>query len=114
MPILLFADYNSGTPAWFSIPCFCALIIGLSIIMTWLRLASNSVWPCAILHASHNVFIQVFFTPLTGARGQITRYSESRHENKTASIPHCLLGVDQIGRFVRGACRPGHGKGSVD
>jgi uncharacterized protein len=74
MPILLFADYNSGTPAWFSIPCFCALTIGLSIIMTWLRLASNSVWPCAILHASHNLFIQGFFTPLTGARGQVSSY----------------------------------------
>jgi membrane protease YdiL (CAAX protease family) len=74
MPVLLFADYNSGTPWWFSLPCFCALTIGLSIIMAWLRLVSNSVWPCAILHASHNVFIQRFFTPLTGARGRITSY----------------------------------------
>jgi uncharacterized protein len=74
LPLLLFADYNSGTPWWFSIPCFCALTIGLSIIMTWLRLVSNSVWPCAILHASHNLFIQGFFTPLTGARGDLTRY----------------------------------------
>jgi uncharacterized protein len=74
MPLLLFADYNSGTPSWFSIPCFCALTIGLSIIMTWLRLVSNSVWPCAILHASHNLFIQGFFTPLTGSCGDVTKY----------------------------------------
>jgi membrane protease YdiL (CAAX protease family) len=75
MPLLLFADYNSGTPWWFSIPCFCALTIGLSVIMTWLRLVSNSVWPCAILHASHNLFIQGFFTPLTGSRGTLTAYA---------------------------------------
>jgi membrane protease YdiL (CAAX protease family) len=74
MPLLLFADYNSGTPWWFSMPCFCALTIGCSVIMTWFRLASNSVWPCAILHASHNLFIQGFFTPLTGARGAVTAY----------------------------------------
>ena len=74
VPLLLFADYNSGTPWWFALPCFCALTIGLSVIMTWLRLVSNSVWPCAILHASHNLFIQGFFTPLTGARGQFTSY----------------------------------------
>jgi membrane protease YdiL (CAAX protease family) len=75
LPLLLFADYNSGTPWWFSLPCFCALTIGLSFIMMWLRLVSNSVWPCAILHASHNLFIQGFFTPLTGARGRFTSYA---------------------------------------
>jgi membrane protease YdiL (CAAX protease family) len=74
MPLLLFADYNSGTPWWFSIPCFAALTIGLSVIMAWFRLVSNSVWPCAILHASHNLFIQAFFTPLTGSRGTLTAY----------------------------------------
>jgi uncharacterized membrane protein len=35
---------------------------------------SRSVWPCALLHASHNLFIQGFFTPLTGARGHFTPY----------------------------------------
>jgi CAAX protease family protein len=40
-----------------------------------LRLKSDSVWPCAIFHASHNLFIQGFFTPLTGARGDITPYA---------------------------------------
>ena len=75
MPLLLFADYNSGTPWWFSMPCFCALTIGSSLIMTWFRLVSKSVWPCAILHASHNLLIQGFFTPLTGARGTLTPYA---------------------------------------
>jgi membrane protease YdiL (CAAX protease family) len=74
MPILLFADYNTGTPWWFSIPCFCVLTIGISFILTWFRLASNSIWPCAILHASHNAFVQVFFTALTGPRGTVTPY----------------------------------------
>jgi membrane protease YdiL (CAAX protease family) len=75
MPLLLFADYNSGTPWWFSMPCFCALTVGCSVIMTWFRMVSNSVWPCAILHASHNLFIQGFFTPLTGSRGTLTAYA---------------------------------------
>ncbi|HEY2682660.1 MAG TPA: CPBP family glutamic-type intramembrane protease [Steroidobacteraceae bacterium] len=74
LPLLLFADYNSGTPWWFSLPCFCALTVGLSFVLTWFRLASASVWPCAILHASHNAFIQAFFTPLTGSRGTLTAY----------------------------------------
>jgi uncharacterized protein len=45
------------------------------VILAWLRLKSQSVWPCAIFHASHNVFIQAFFTPLTAAKGAITAYA---------------------------------------
>lgn len=74
MPLLLFTDYNTGTPWWFALPCFCVLVLSVSIILTWLRLKSGSVWPCAILHASHNAFIQSFFTPLTLPRGSLTSY----------------------------------------
>jgi len=51
--ILLFANYNSGTLWWFALPCFAVMVVSLSVILAWLRLKSNSVWPCAILHASH-------------------------------------------------------------
>jgi membrane protease YdiL (CAAX protease family) len=74
LPILLFADYNSGTPWWFAMPCFFVMVVSISVILTWLRLRTGSVWPCAILHASHNLFIQAFFTPLTTARGSVTAY----------------------------------------
>lgn len=74
LPLLFFAGYDGGTPWWFSMPCFFMMVIGLSIVLTWLRLASNSVWPCAILHASHNLFIQGVFTPLTGANGSATSH----------------------------------------
>lgn len=74
-PILLFADYNMGTPWWFSLPCFAVLVMTISFPLAWLRLRSKSVWPCAILHASHNLFIQSFFTPMTSASGKITPYS---------------------------------------
>jgi membrane protease YdiL (CAAX protease family) len=74
-PILLFADYNSGTPAWYALPCFAMMVVAISVMLTWIRLRSNSVWPCAILHASHNLFIQGFFTPLTAPRGTPTPYA---------------------------------------
>lgn len=74
MPVLLFADYHSGAPWWFAMTCFFVLVVAISTILTWLRLRSGSVWPCAILHASHNLFIQSFFTPLTLPRGRVTSY----------------------------------------
>ncbi|MES2496452.1 MAG: type II CAAX endopeptidase family protein [Pseudomonadota bacterium] len=75
VPILLFADYNGGTPWWYSLSCFTLLVLGSSFTLSWIRLRSNSVWPCAILHASHNLFIQTIFNPLTGPSGAVTPYA---------------------------------------
>jgi len=64
-PILIFADYNSGTPAWFGLTCFTVMVVSISFVFTWFRTKSNSLWTGVILHASHNLFIQRFFTPMT-------------------------------------------------
>ena len=69
LPILLFADYNSGTPSWYAMTCFMVLIIGISFIYTWFRIKSGSLWTAVILHATHNLFIQRIFTPLTAETG---------------------------------------------
>jgi membrane protease YdiL (CAAX protease family) len=72
-PVLLFADYNSGAPAWHSIVCFTLSVVIGSYIMAWLTLRARSLWPAAILHASHNLFIQSILTPLTKDAGP-TKY----------------------------------------
>lgn len=72
-PILLFADYNSGTPAWYGLSCFTVMVIGLSFVFAWMRLKSGSLWTGVLLHASHNLFIQAFFDPITADTGK-TRY----------------------------------------
>jgi membrane protease YdiL (CAAX protease family) len=64
-PLIIFADYNSGTATWYSLLCFAAMVIALAVILAWLRLRSGSVWPAAILHASHNLFVQGFFDRVT-------------------------------------------------
>jgi uncharacterized protein len=66
-PMILFANYNnSSAPAWFGLVCFTVLAVGISFPFAWLRLKSGSLWTAVILHAAHNIFIQAFFTPLTG------------------------------------------------
>jgi len=74
LPILLFADYNSGTPPWYAMSCFILLIVSMSFIYTWFRIKSGSLWTAVILHASHNLFIQNFFTPLTQDTGNTAYY----------------------------------------
>ena len=72
-PVLLFADYNKGAPAWYSLTCFTLMVVADSFILAWLTLRSKSLWPAAIFHGSHNLFIQSIFTPLTRETGP-TKY----------------------------------------
>ncbi len=69
-PILLFADYNAGTPAWYALTCFTVSVIGIGFVFAYARLKSGSVWPAVILHGSHNLWIQGVFTPLTRDTGK--------------------------------------------
>ena len=72
-PILLFADYNASTPAWYGLICFTIMVVAFSFILAWLTLRSGSLWPAAIFHGSHNLFIQSILSPLTRDTG-ITKY----------------------------------------
>lgn len=73
-PGILFADYNNANaPAWFGLICFTVMVLGISFPFAWLRLKSGSMWSSVILHASHNLFIQGVFTPLTSDTG-VTAY----------------------------------------
>jgi membrane protease YdiL (CAAX protease family) len=69
-PGLLFADYNAGTPPAFALTCFTLMVIADAYILGWLRLKSGSLWPAAILHASHNLFIQAIFDRITAPVGK--------------------------------------------
>ncbi|HEX4966027.1 MAG TPA: type II CAAX endopeptidase family protein [Thermoanaerobaculia bacterium] len=69
-PLILFADYHSAAPLWWSLLFFTLDIAAFSAIFAWLRLRSGSVWTGMILHASHNLFLQEVFDPLTVNRGK--------------------------------------------
>jgi uncharacterized protein len=64
-PIIFLGGYNGGTPGWYSALCFTAMVIGIATVFAWMRLKSGSVWTGMLLHASHNLFIQGVFDPLT-------------------------------------------------
>lgn len=66
LPAIFFADYNMpGVPTWYAGLMFIIMVLGISFSFAWLRLKSGSLWTAAILHASHNLFIQAIFTPMT-------------------------------------------------
>ena len=73
-PVLLFADYNEGTVWWYDLTCFTVLVIAMSFILTWLRMRTGNIWSSVFLHASHNLFIQDIFSPITIKR-HYTRFA---------------------------------------
>jgi membrane protease YdiL (CAAX protease family) len=50
------------------------MVVAIAVIFAWLRLKSGSLWTGAILHASHNLYVQAIFTPLTQDRGKTAWY----------------------------------------
>lgn len=64
-PGILGANYNSGGPAWVALLCFTWMVVAGAAIFGWLRVKSGSVWPAAIAHGSHNLFIQAICDPIT-------------------------------------------------
>jgi membrane protease YdiL (CAAX protease family) len=73
-PILIYGGYNNGTPTWYGLLCFTVMVVAISFIFAWMRLKSGSLWTGAILHASHNLYIQGVFTPSTGDTGKTAWY----------------------------------------
>lgn len=69
-PVLIWGDYNNGTPAWYGLTCFTVMVLSISFLFAWMRLKSGSLWTGALLHASHNLYIQGIFTPLTRNTGK--------------------------------------------
>jgi membrane protease YdiL (CAAX protease family) len=72
-PLILFSADKLGTPPGYGLVCFTVMVVGISFVFTWLRLKSGSLWTGTFLHASHNLFVQQVFTPLTADTGH-TRY----------------------------------------
>ena len=62
LPGMLIGGYHSeSTPLWYSFICFAGLLYPGTVLATWLRFRSNSLWPCVIFHAAHNCFIQIMW-----------------------------------------------------
>jgi uncharacterized protein len=90
-PIVIFADYNAGTATWYTVTCLTVEVIALSFVFAWMRLKSGSLWTGVLLHASHNLFIQSFFDPITIDTGR-TKYVAGEF-GAALSVTFILLGA---------------------
>ncbi|RZJ55068.1 MAG: CPBP family intramembrane metalloprotease [Flavobacterium sp.] len=61
-PIII---YYGGGNTLLQITAFTIMILGISVILNYYTFKANSLWPAALFHSVHNIFIQKIFTPLT-------------------------------------------------
>lgn len=66
--IFLLPRYRPGLPVWYALLCMTVTITAISFVYTWLRIASGSVWPAALLHAVSSAF-QDYFEAVTTNTG---------------------------------------------
>lgn len=66
---ILYFGYHGTTPKIYALICFTLTVIELSFVLGYIRLKTKSIWPCAILHASHNLFIQSIMDSMTTKDG---------------------------------------------
>jgi hypothetical protein len=67
-PLIINGLYgNDVAPLFYQLFFFTLFITATSVIMTYLRLKTNSLWTGVIYHMSSNIFIQKIFTPITQA-----------------------------------------------
>lgn len=91
LPGILSGEYLSdGTPLLYQISCFLLMVVSTGIILAWLRMKSNSIWPAVVFHATHNGVIQMFFNRITIDTGHTSYFTG---EFGIALIPFTLLGA---------------------
>ncbi len=65
-PAILFTDYNAGEGNFvLQMFIFTMAILPQGVVFAYFAFKSKSLWPPVILHASHNLFIQRIYTPVT-------------------------------------------------
>ena len=69
-PMVLRAEDKFGTHVGYAIACFTVMMVAIAYIMGYLRAHSDSIWPCVLLHAAFDTFVQDLFDPLTAPTGR--------------------------------------------
>lgn len=73
-PLVIFTGYNQGGALVYSLLMLSLQVISAGVIAAWLRLKSGSLWTGVVFHASHNLWLQQYFNPVTTSTGQTNLY----------------------------------------
>src|ERR1700689_3509497 len=63
-PLLMLSGWITKPKSAVEMAFFTGMVVGLSFVIGWLRMKTQSIWPGVLLHAAHNGFLQTVFDPL--------------------------------------------------
>jgi len=66
LPALVSGDYMAGATILYRIPMFVIHILAATVIVSWLRVKSNSIWPAVLWHTMHNFLDQASMLMTSG------------------------------------------------
>jgi uncharacterized protein len=69
-PLLMLSGWITKPKSAVEMAFFTGMVVGLSFVIGWLRMKTQSIWPGVLLHAAHNGFLQTVFNPLTAPVGK--------------------------------------------
>jgi len=73
-PLVISGKYLSNIPLAVSLAQLTVILLAMTFIINWIRLKSGSVWPAVLLHASHNLYMQNLFDPMTTLTNPFAQY----------------------------------------
>ena len=106
-PLIVFGTYSSSSPKWVALSCFTTMIIATGGMAAWLRLRFSSVWPAAMLHASHNAVIQWLFDSITVETGKAAWYAGEFGIALAVTTALVAIPIWRNGRSIMKKCSAG-------
>ena len=103
LPLLIGSSYHQhdaagALPFRWQLPLFFAGVISAAVIAAYLTLKSGSLWPAAIFHGSHNLFVQNLFNPLT-----IQYPDTAKYIDETGILLPCTMIVFAVVFLIKGS-----------
>ncbi len=100
-PVMLLGFYNNPeVPIGYQVMFFSLCILSMSVVMTYIRYQTSSLWPAVVFHMSHNAFLQKFFTPITGSTS-----SSAWFVDEFGAVLPLVVGIIAVFFWRRGVCK---------
>jgi membrane protease YdiL (CAAX protease family) len=92
--------YASGPRPWPAVVVFGATIAAVGAVAGWSRLATGSIWPAVLLHATWNAVLENAFDPSTAGTGPRAAHDVWVGESGVFVAAAALLAAAVLGRTL--------------
>lgn len=112
VPLILAGLYITGPVPLVSAAVFMVVAVGLTVPISWARLATGSVWPAVVAHGAWNTVIQILFDPSTAGPNHIVWVGESGLFTAATVVAMAVLVTRRSWPVFRAPPRPGESPAS--